>query len=203
MHVPCRSAAIRLESLHPCEEVWWVLTLRCLQGVSLILSSYQQWRYHPEGGSLSALAANMRQRLAAFRNSELATCMEALSALGFHPGNDLVQVHSLPAMSLERHAVCTSLAMGAHALRSPELWQQEHASACKLLLCGEQDLSLLKGRRHQLLLTVGMCRAGTGCKGWSRDVASLARSGSGESQGAGCCVCGVPQGCRPGSKRAD
>ena len=63
-----------------------------LQGVSLVLSSYQAWRYHPEGGSLRALASNVHQRLASFKNSELATAIEAFSALGFHPGNDLVQV---------------------------------------------------------------------------------------------------------------
>lgn len=34
----------------------------------------------------------MRQRLPSFKNSELATAIEAFSALGFHPGNDLVKV---------------------------------------------------------------------------------------------------------------
>ena len=60
--------------------------------MSLVLSSYQAWRYHPEGGSLRALASNVRQRLASFKSSELATAIEAFSALGFHPGNDLVKV---------------------------------------------------------------------------------------------------------------
>ena len=40
------------------------------------------------------------------------------------------------------------------------------------------------GLMLQLLLTVGVCQAGTGCKGWGSGVASLACSGSGESQGA-------------------
>lgn len=77
-----------------------------LQGVSLVLSSYQAWRYHPEGGSLRALAANLRGRLAAFKNSELASCIEAFSALGFHPGNDIVQVSGIPArFPLQHHEV--------------------------------------------------------------------------------------------------
>ena len=99
-HDPCKSAATSLASFHPIWRRRWGSTLHCLQGVSLVLSSYQQWRYHPEGGSLAALAAAMRQRLAAFKNSELAACVEAFSALGFHPGNDLVQVGPLPALCL-------------------------------------------------------------------------------------------------------
>lgn len=76
---------------------------RLLQGVSLVLSSYQAWRYHPEGGSLRALAANLRGRLGAFTNSELASCIEAFSALGFHPGNDIVQVNRSPACLSLQH----------------------------------------------------------------------------------------------------
>ena len=97
--------------------------LLCSQGMSLVLSSYQQWRYHPEGGSLAALAASMRQRLAAFKNSELATCVEAFSALGFHPGNDLVQVHPLPVLSLVLHAARTGPANGVCVWHPAELWR--------------------------------------------------------------------------------
>ncbi len=75
-----------------------------LQGVSLVLSSYQAWRYHPEGGSLRALAANLRGRLAAFKYDELASCIDAFSVLGFHPGNDIVQVRESDArMSWQQH----------------------------------------------------------------------------------------------------
>ena len=102
-----------------------MLTLHCSQGVSLVLSSYQQWRYHPEGGSLAALAASMRQRLAAFKNSELATCVEAFSALGFHPGNDLVQVHPLTVLSLVLRAARTGPANGVCVLHPAELWRAE------------------------------------------------------------------------------
>ena len=83
---PTTHTTCPLSSRHPGKVVVSV------QGVTLVLSSYQAWRYHPEGGSLHALASNMRQRLASFKNSELATAIEAFSALGFHPGNDLVQV---------------------------------------------------------------------------------------------------------------
>ena len=135
MHDPCRPAAIRLPPHLAFEDIWRVLTVHCLQGVSLVLSSYQQWRYHPEGGSLAALAASMRQRVAAFKNSELATCVEAFSALGFHPGNDLVQVHPLPSTSLGLHALYTTPAISLPVLRPPELRWAEQASAYKLLLC--------------------------------------------------------------------
>ena len=59
----------------------------------------------------------MRQRLASFKNSELATAIEAFSALGFHPGNDLVQVsracklcHSFQAVRTEDCSGFTPLA---------------------------------------------------------------------------------------------
>jgi hypothetical protein len=63
-----------------------------LQGISLVLWSYQTWRHHPEGSTLAALSAAVRQRVMSFKPSELATSMDAFSALGFHPGNDVVQV---------------------------------------------------------------------------------------------------------------
>ncbi|KAK9909623.1 hypothetical protein WJX75_005262 [Coccomyxa subellipsoidea] len=61
------------------------------QGISLVLWSYQTWRHHPEGSTLAALSAAVRQRVMSFKPSELATSMDAFSALGFHPGNDVVQ----------------------------------------------------------------------------------------------------------------
>ncbi|BDA42855.1 hypothetical protein COCOBI_03-7480 [Coccomyxa sp. Obi] len=61
------------------------------QGISLVLWSYQTWRHHPEGSTLAALSAAIRQRVMSFKPSELATSMDAFSALGFHPGNDVVQ----------------------------------------------------------------------------------------------------------------
>lgn len=63
-----------------------------LQGISLVLWSYQTWRHHPEGSTLAALSAAIRHKVMSFKPSELATSMDAFSALGFHPGNDVVQV---------------------------------------------------------------------------------------------------------------
>ena len=78
----------------------------------------------------------------------------------------------------------TSPAAGVHVLCPLEAWRAEQASPCKLLLCGKWKLSLYKDLMLQLLVTVGMCQAGTGCKGQGSSVASVACSGSGESQGA-------------------
>lgn len=60
-----------------------------------MLWAYQAWRHHPQGSTLAALSAALRSRIAAFRPAELATCLQAFSALGFHPGNDVVQVPCL------------------------------------------------------------------------------------------------------------
>lgn len=65
------------------------------QGISLVLWSYQTWRYHPEGSTLAALSAAVRHRVMSFKPSELATSMDAFAALGFHPGNDVVQVNGV------------------------------------------------------------------------------------------------------------
>lgn len=62
-----------------------------MQGISLVLWAYQRWRYHPEGTTLAALSSAIRQRVMSFKPSELAGAMEAFSALGFHPGNDVIQ----------------------------------------------------------------------------------------------------------------
>ena len=101
------------------------------QGLSLVLSSYQAWRYHPEGGSLRALATNMRQRLASFKNSELATAIEAFSALGFHPGNDLVQVSRNSTLSVlhKQTPPCTRIAWhGQICLKSELLVLRDEAA---------------------------------------------------------------------------
>jgi hypothetical protein len=81
-----------------------------VQGVSLVLWAYQAWRHHPQGATLAALAAALRARIAAFKPAELAACLQAFSALGFHPGNDVIQVPCLTCL-----LIMTSVLWGEQA----------------------------------------------------------------------------------------
>lgn len=71
---------------------------------------------------MRALASNMKHRLASFKNSELATSIEAFSALGFHPGNDLVQVSldDHPCGDFIRHHPSHGASSRRHPSRSRE-----------------------------------------------------------------------------------
>ena len=62
------------------------------QGVTLVLSAFCTLQHQPSKGVLEALAAAMRPSLNTFKRQQLASCLDAFKALGFHPGNDLIQV---------------------------------------------------------------------------------------------------------------
>ncbi|CAL8467505.1 g7043 [Coccomyxa elongata] len=84
------------------------------QGISLVLWSYQTWRHHPEGSTLAALSAAIRHRVMSFKPSELATSMDAYSALGFHPGNDVVQAVASRVGCVAAPAALASTSAVAH-----------------------------------------------------------------------------------------
>lgn len=63
-----------------------------MQGVSLVLSSCQILEHQLARATLASLSAAMRAGLAAYKRSELAACLEAFKARGYHPGADLLQV---------------------------------------------------------------------------------------------------------------
>ena len=63
-----------------------------LQGITLVLSACCQLQHQPSEGLLEALAAAMGRTLSAFKRQELASCLDAFKAVGFHPGNELIQV---------------------------------------------------------------------------------------------------------------
>ena len=57
-----------------------------------MLSAVCTLQHQPSGGVLEALAAAIRPGLSTFKRQQLASCLDAFKALGFHPGNDLIQV---------------------------------------------------------------------------------------------------------------
>ena len=91
-----------------------------LQGITLVLSACCQLPHQPSEGLLEALAAAMGRSLSAFKRQELASCLDAFKALGFHPGNELIQV-SLCRCTYALH--CDLCSSGMHACMNLSLFR--------------------------------------------------------------------------------
>lgn len=77
-----------------------------------MLSAFCTLQHQPSKGVLEALAVAMRPSLSTFKRQQLASCLDAFKALGFHPGNDLIQVihyilySILPLSKMVGHLQC-------------------------------------------------------------------------------------------------
>ena len=81
-------------------------SIYCLQGLTLVLQSCCGLQHQPAEGLLEALAGAIRLTLECFKRAELASCLDSFKALGFYPGNDLMQVRTCPACAcMQNHSI--------------------------------------------------------------------------------------------------